>query len=83
MAKVRGAPAIAVVGALSLAVELHARKFGSARELCAYVRERLDRLVAARPTAVNMADARAKLTALLDGWTTGDHAKPVDEIQAR
>ncbi|KAK7101035.1 methylthioribose-1-phosphate isomerase-like [Littorina saxatilis] len=58
--QVRGAPAIAIVGCLSLAVELEEKKFDSVRDLQAFVEERLNYLVTARPTAVNMADAAAR-----------------------
>lgn len=60
--KVRGAPAIALVGCLSLAVELQAG--AGARGLAAlvdFVREQLRYLVTARPTAVNMARAARDL----------------------
>ncbi|XP_062034843.1 methylthioribose-1-phosphate isomerase [Lepus europaeus] len=56
--KVRGAPAIALVGCLSLAVELQAGAGGPGlAALVDFVRERLRFLVSARPTAVNMARA--------------------------
>lgn len=60
--KVRGAPAIALVGCLSLAVELRAGAGGPGpAELAAFVRDRLSHLVTARPTAVNMARAARDL----------------------
>ncbi|XP_028399758.1 methylthioribose-1-phosphate isomerase-like isoform X2 [Dendronephthya gigantea] len=59
--KVRGAPAIAIVGSLSLAVELATKCFDSKDSLIDWVVARLDYLVTARPTAVNMAIASAKL----------------------
>ncbi|NXA57162.1 MTNA isomerase, partial [Nothocercus julius] len=54
--EVRGAPAIALVGCLSLAVELQggAGPRDDARELQEFVERRLDYLLTARPTAVNM-----------------------------
>ncbi|XP_005099286.1 methylthioribose-1-phosphate isomerase [Aplysia californica] len=58
--QVRGAPAIAIVGCLSLTVELNQKKFATLQELKQYVEEKLEYLVSARPTAVNMADASAK-----------------------
>ncbi|KAI9827406.1 MAG: S-methyl-5-thioribose-1-phosphate isomerase [Sarea resinae] len=63
---VRGAPAIAIVAALSLAVELEiiaSRRSLSAvpEEVALFVEEKLDYLVTSRPTAVNMADAARKL----------------------
>uniref|UniRef100_A0A8C0X1K5 Methylthioribose-1-phosphate isomerase n=1 Tax=Castor canadensis TaxID=51338 RepID=A0A8C0X1K5_CASCN len=60
--KVRGAPAIALVGCLSLAVELRAGAGGPGlAALVAFVRDRLSFLVTARPTAVNMARAARDL----------------------
>lgn len=60
--KVRGAPAIALVGCLSLAVELRAGAGGPGlAALVAFVRDQLRLLVAARPTAVNMARAAGDL----------------------
>ena len=64
--RVRGAPAIAIVAALSLAVELYglqeARKLSSvAEEMSVFIQEKLKYLVTSRPTAVNLADAAAKL----------------------
>ncbi|ELU04603.1 hypothetical protein CAPTEDRAFT_225838 [Capitella teleta] len=58
---VRGAPAIGVVGSLSLAVELIPLTFSSFDDLKAFMQKKLDYLVSARPTAVNMADCRSKL----------------------
>jgi len=53
----RGAPAIAVVGALSLAVELHQKSLQSKQELQEFVSKSMDYLVTARPTAVNIGRA--------------------------
>lgn len=56
---VRGAPAIAIVAALSLAVELN-NKFvksaegATAEQVSQYIKEKLDYLVESRPTAVNL-----------------------------
>lgn len=66
--QVRGAPAIAIVAALSLAVEVH-RTFlaaetpanATAESTVQYIHEKLDYLVTSRPTAVNLADAAEKL----------------------
>ena len=55
--QVRGAPAIAIVGSLSLAVELASKTFQTVDELVNWVDAKLDYLVTARPTAVNMATA--------------------------
>jgi methylthioribose-1-phosphate isomerase len=60
--RTRGAPAIAIVAALALAVELQAtRPSDSADEVAALIHEKLDYLVTSRPTAVNLADAAEKL----------------------
>ncbi|KAL1895926.1 S-methyl-5-thioribose-1-phosphate isomerase [Sporothrix stenoceras] len=60
--RVRGAPAIAIVASLALAVELGAAetqsKLGSsAQEAVAYIDDRLDYLLESRPTAVDLANA--------------------------
>lgn len=58
----RGAPAIALVGCLSVAVELQAGAGGPGPvALVAFVRDALSFLVTARPTAVNMARAARNL----------------------
>lgn len=58
----RGAPAIALIGCLSLAVELQAGAGGPGlNPLVAFVRDSLNFLVTARPTAVNMARAARDL----------------------
>lgn len=60
--RTRGAPAIAIVAALALAVELTNMKLSSvAEEVQIFITEKLDYLVTSRPTAVNLADAAGKL----------------------
>ena len=54
------------MGILSLAVDLYDKIFTSVDELCLYANNQLDYLVSARPTAVNMADARNKLCLFLN-----------------
>lgn len=80
--KVRGAPAIAVVGVLSLVVEIYDRKFGTVEEFYDYIQNRLDYLVSARPTAVNMADSRHKLLNQLTSWKQQENIT-VDDLKAR
>ncbi|TGZ82032.1 putative translation initiation factor [Ascodesmis nigricans] len=62
---VRGAPAIAIVAALALAVEIHSSaalpETATAAEVSRFVETKLDYLVGSRPTAVNLADAVYKL----------------------
>ncbi|KAK0798288.1 S-methyl-5-thioribose-1-phosphate isomerase [Friedmanniomyces endolithicus] len=66
--RTRGAPAIAIVAALSLAVELHVGKSSdnAPEDVSAYIVEKLDYLVTSRPTAVNLADAARKLKKIVE-----------------
>ncbi|OJD25212.1 methylthioribose-1-phosphate isomerase [Blastomyces percursus] len=64
--RVRGAPAIAIVAALSLAVELDAlaannKLSAEPKEVEVFIREKLEYLVSSRPTAVNLAEAAGRL----------------------
>jgi len=79
---VRGAPAIAVVGILSLVAEVYDRSFRSVDEFCELVEKQLDYLVTARPTAVNMADACSKLLQQLRRWTQ-DESVTADGLKHR
>jgi methylthioribose-1-phosphate isomerase len=58
--RVRGAPAIAIVAALGLAVELYSLS-DSELDVRKYVQEKLDYLVTSRPTAVNLGAAATAL----------------------
>ncbi|KAL8496099.1 hypothetical protein ACS0TY_019989 [Phlomoides rotata] len=60
---VRGAPAIAIAAALSLAVEVsNLEAFsGTANDAASFLSNKLDYLVSSRPTAVNLSDAATKL----------------------
>ncbi|KAJ4952319.1 hypothetical protein NE237_029151 [Protea cynaroides] len=60
---VRGAPAIAIAAALSLAVEVFNLKFfdGTPMDAASFLFEKLEYLVSSRPTAVNLSDAATKL----------------------
>ena len=66
--KTRGAPAIAIVAALSLAVDAYARlnngEFTSVDEAVQFILSSLEYLKTSRPTAVNLFDAAGKLAAL-------------------
>ncbi|KAG1677121.1 hypothetical protein FOA52_000927 [Chlamydomonas sp. UWO 241] len=78
---VRGAPAIGVTGALSMAADLWANKdkggaFGSAAEAAAYVDTTMDYLVTSRPTAVNLADSADKLKAVARAACAAADATP-------
>lgn len=59
--KVRGAPAIAMVGCLSLVVDMEDKTFQKAKDVLDYVEKQLTYLITARPTAVNMAKTAADL----------------------
>jgi len=59
--QVRGAPAIAIVGCLSLAVELYKETFDNKKTLRQEIEGKLNYLVSARPTAVNMKIAADEL----------------------
>jgi methylthioribose-1-phosphate isomerase len=64
--RVRGAPAIAIVAALALAVEIYTiqaedKLSSSAEDVQVFIAEKLEYLVTSRPTAVNLADAARKL----------------------
>ena len=73
--RTRGAPAIAIVAALSLAVELtHATLSDVAEEVAAFIVEKLEYLVTSRPTAVNLADAAGKLKKVVEGAKDADGA---------
>nr|XP_023012980.1 methylthioribose-1-phosphate isomerase [Leptinotarsa decemlineata] len=52
--QVRGAPAIAIVGCLSLAVEIRNEKYESKKQMRQEIEGKLNYLVSSRPTAVNM-----------------------------
>lgn len=62
--KVRGAPAIAIVGCLSLAVELKGGKYENKKDLRQEIEGKLNYLVSSRPTAVNMKIAADELITL-------------------
>jgi methylthioribose-1-phosphate isomerase len=65
--RTRGAPAIAIVAALALAVELENMKLSSiAEEVKVFIDEKLEYLITSRPTAVNLADAARKLSKVVD-----------------
>lgn len=59
---VRGAPAIAISAALSLAVEVFHLDFtGNSSDAAFFLIDKLEYLVSSRPTAVNLSDAATKL----------------------
>ncbi|KAG1085545.1 hypothetical protein G6F42_021354 [Rhizopus arrhizus] len=83
--KTRGAPAIAIVAALSLAVDVNARfeqgEFETVDQAVKFLLESLEYLKTSRPTAVNLFDAAAKLEHLIN--TTAKTAQePVTVVTA-
>ncbi|KAF2474634.1 Methylthioribose-1-phosphate isomerase [Lindgomyces ingoldianus] len=81
--RTRGAPAIAIVAALALAVELVNMKLSPvAEEVKAFIIEKLDYLVTSRPTAVNLADAAKKLTKAVERATSKEGATGADVREA-
>ncbi|KAG0464692.1 hypothetical protein HPP92_018856 [Vanilla planifolia] len=78
---VRGAPAIAIAAALSLAVEVFDVDFdfkGTPGDAAAFLVQKLEYLVSSRPTAVNLSDAARKLSNLvLKTAETASEAKVV------
>ena len=65
--RVRGAPAIAIAAALSLAVEIHSRaaEFSSTASLANVLLDKLDYLAQSRPTAVNLFEAVSRLKKII------------------
>jgi methylthioribose-1-phosphate isomerase len=63
--KVRGAPLIAIVAMLSLAVELTTTKFTSRESVLEFIKVKLAYLLTSRPTAVNIFEASERLAKIL------------------
>ncbi|KAI8117513.1 hypothetical protein FF38_11069 [Lucilia cuprina] len=80
--QVRGAPAIAIVGCLSLAVEIFPENFDSKKSLRQEIEGKLNYLVSARPTAVNMKIAADELIALANELTK-DESISVEEMKLK
>ncbi|XP_008786516.1 methylthioribose-1-phosphate isomerase [Phoenix dactylifera] len=76
---VRGAPAIAIAAALSLAVEVFNLDFtGTSGDAASFLVKKLEYLVSSRPTAVNLSDASTKLqNIVLKTAKTATEAKTV------
>ncbi|XP_031636233.1 methylthioribose-1-phosphate isomerase [Contarinia nasturtii] len=70
--QVRGAPAIAIVGCLSLAVEIYNEQFNDKKSLRQEIEGKLNYLVSARPTAVNMKIAADELIKLSNELAIND-----------
>lgn len=80
--QVRGAPAIAIVGCLSLAVEISKEEFEKKKTLRREVEGKLNYLMSARPTAVNLKIAADELISLVNALDKDDTVS-ASEMQAR
>ncbi|XP_046563944.1 methylthioribose-1-phosphate isomerase-like [Haliotis rubra] len=81
--QVRGAPAIAIVGCLSLAVELaEDGEHSTVGDLAHFICDRLQYLVTARPTGVNMGEASKRLTSLVKDMAA-ESGQTVDTLRER
>ncbi|KAK5049557.1 S-methyl-5-thioribose-1-phosphate isomerase [Exophiala bonariae] len=85
--KVRGAPAIAIVAALALAVETgklltESKLPSSAADVKQRINQRLDYLKTSRPTAVNLGDAVGKLKSIAENATISADAGGIAVAQA-
>lgn len=70
--KVRGAPAIAIVGLLGLTVEINRQQFRDTDSLIKFVVEKCDYLCSSRPTAVNIRKECNRLIAHVKGMHGSD-----------
>lgn len=80
--QVRGAPAIAIVGCLSLAVEIFPEVFDSKKSLRQEIEGKLNYLVSARPTAVNMKIAADELITLANDLSKNESIS-VEEMKQK
>ncbi|CAK9816469.1 Methylthioribose-1-phosphate isomerase [Anthophora plagiata] len=80
--QVRGAPAIAIVGCLSLAIEIKNEEYMDKKSLRRDVEGKLNYLVSARPTAVNMKIAADELIQLANKLSK-DETVNVTEMKER
>lgn len=80
--QVRGAPAIAIVGCLSLTVELYNENFENKKTMRQEIEGKLNYLVSARPTAVNMKIAADELITLANDLTKDENIS-VKEMKSK
>lgn len=85
--RVRGAPAIAIVAALAVAVELEWFRLGKgispdAEDVHIFIYGKLEYLLESRPTAVNLTDAVAKLKTLVSSVAQQPQVRGEDLIDA-
>ena len=79
--QVRGAPAIAIVGALSVAVELQERNFATAESVSQFVSTSFDHLRTSRPTAVNLFNAADYFTSKAASLAK-DHPEDPEKVKS-
>ena len=79
--QVRGAPAIAIVGTLSVALELSKQSYSDSAEdasqLQEFIQSKFDHLKTARPTAVNIADAAKRFKLRANELVSSETTAPV------
>uniref|UniRef100_A0A1L8DS03 Putative translation initiation factor n=1 Tax=Nyssomyia neivai TaxID=330878 RepID=A0A1L8DS03_9DIPT len=80
--QVRGAPAIAIVGCLSLAVEIYPEEYESKKTLRQEIEGKLNYLVSSRPTAVNMKGAAEEMISLANDLAKDEAVSVVDMKQS-
>ena len=78
----RGAPAIAIVGTLSMAVELKSKQFQSSEEVVDFVTSSFDYLKTSRPTAVNLSEAANRFS-LQARELAGHHPDDPETVKSR
>ncbi|KAJ3333903.1 S-methyl-5-thioribose-1-phosphate isomerase [Blyttiomyces sp. JEL0837] len=81
--KVRGAPAIAIVAALSLAVEISTHPvaaFSSAGAVSEFIKAKLEHLKQSRPTAVNLFEAADRLEKIVSTKASVASTTPADVV---
>jgi methylthioribose-1-phosphate isomerase len=66
ISKVRGAPAIAIVGILSICVDIQKQSFSDMQSLVKWVEQSCEHLSTSRPTAVNLFEALGRLKSLVN-----------------
>lgn len=80
--QVRGAPAIAIVGCLSLAVDIYNNTYNCKNSFKQEIESKLNYLVSARPTAVNMKMAADDLVAFVNDMVK-DESITKEELKSR
>ncbi|KAI8918982.1 hypothetical protein DFJ77DRAFT_546482 [Powellomyces hirtus] len=84
--KVRGAPAIAIVAALSLAVDLHSSfsaspaSFPDATSVSTFITTKLTYLKTSRPTAVNLFEAAGRLSSIVAAAATSSPPATAESV---